>query len=40
MVNWFTVLERMNVPGPKPIWVFGNAKDFRNKVGNHSSAFK
>ena len=40
MVNWFTVLERMNVPGPKPIWVFGNAKDFRNKVGNRSSALK
>lgn len=27
----FSVLEKLNIPGPKPTWIFGNAKSFHNR---------
>lgn len=28
----YSVLQRLGVPGPKPVWVFGNVMEFKNKV--------
>ena len=28
----YTLLKRMHIPGPAPTWVFGNVKEFRDKV--------
>lgn len=27
----YTIFERLNIPGPKPVWVFGNVKEFKDK---------
>ncbi|KAK3095663.1 hypothetical protein FSP39_017328 [Pinctada imbricata] len=29
--NLYSIFERINLPGPKPKWVFGNIQDFRDK---------
>ncbi|WAR30102.1 hypothetical protein MAR_003670, partial [Mya arenaria] len=31
MQETFTILERLGIPGPKPIWVFGNTHEFKDK---------
>ncbi|XP_060596749.1 cytochrome P450 3A12-like [Ruditapes philippinarum] len=31
MKDTYTVLERLGIPGPKPIWVFGNVLEFKGK---------
>ncbi|XP_060576969.1 cytochrome P450 3A4-like [Ruditapes philippinarum] len=31
MKDTYSVLERLGIPGPKPIWVFGNVLEFKGK---------
>jgi hypothetical protein len=32
MKDLYSTLEKLGVPGPKPVWVFGNVLEFKGKV--------
>lgn len=31
LINTYRLLEDLGIPGPKPVWIFGNALDFKDK---------
>ena len=35
MRDLYTSLERLGIPGPRPVWVFGNTLEFKDKVRHH-----
>jgi len=35
MRDLYSSLERLGIPGPRPVWVFGNTLEFKDKVRHH-----
>ena len=38
--NLYSIFDKLGIPGPKPVWVFGNIGEFRDKVRIYSGSCK